>query len=446
MSVLDVEAFLSAHGPMETTRMLPDGWCVDGWRVTAFLGKGGSGEVYRAVHAGTGTVAALKLFSDDCRYRFETEVRGLRMMSGQPHFPRFYGSGSCEKGLYLAEEFLEEQPLPSGDREIAAYLLAVCDGVAALHARGVVHRDMKPANILRRSSGELVIVDLGLLKTFATWKGQGRREDGWPVLPTVLDGRAVGAGTPGYAAPEQLTGSELTPQCDVHAVGMLAETCWSGKMPRVWRRIVRRATSAVPSCRYRDMASLARAIRGRNMGRNATWSVGGLLALTGVIWGWNVWGAERWRWYRMVQNDRVFRVERVLLETHLSPFKKGQGQEYELVYRNQTNEIDMAQIDLRGEKMEFRRPVWLTEGREYLVKGPGVLTAELVAPAVTTVRLQSCILQNGTLGRKEAFNVRYILDGHAGLSFPNLPPEAKSESCFFVLPFDGALNRLTFGP
>ena len=156
--------------------------------------------------------------------------------------------------------------MPAGDRPRAKYLLALCEGLKALHAKGVVHRDLKPANILFRKTGEPVIVDLGLAKSVEV----PLASDG----VSIVDGKAVGVGTPEYAAPEQFTGGDITPAADVHALGVLAEKllqCGNGVLTASpWRHIIRRATSSIASERYQSVEAFAAAIRRRHWLRNAS--------------------------------------------------------------------------------------------------------------------------------------------------------------------------------
>jgi hypothetical protein len=181
-------------------------------------------------------------------------------------------------------ELLEEYPLPKSDAGVAAYLLDVARGVAELHRRGWVHRDLKPRNILRRAQdGHAVLIDFGLLKRAgedaAAETAAGRES------PSVVDGREVGVGTPGYAAPEQFAGGAATPASDVHALGMLADECFGGKPPRAWERIIRRATGSLPRQRYAGAAAMARAIRRRHWRRNAGWTALVVaLAAAAVLW------------------------------------------------------------------------------------------------------------------------------------------------------------------
>lgn len=248
-------------------RLFAEGSSAGDWTVLGFLARGGSSEVYCARHRTLGTPAVLKvLHRTEPRHfeRFRRETRFLMERPG-PSFPAFYGSGETGGRPWIAIEPLDEFPPPSADADVARYLLDVADGLSALHARGRVHRDVKPANILRRADGHAVLVDFGLLKEIAPGDGEGddAPAPGDPGL-SVVDGRAVGVGTPGYAAPEQFAGGPATPALDVHALGMLANRCFGGRPPRAWRRIVLRAV-APPALRYPTVAAFARAVRRRHL-------------------------------------------------------------------------------------------------------------------------------------------------------------------------------------
>ena len=269
-------------------RLWREGREVGEWTVAGFLGRGGSAEVYCARHRRLGTAAVLKVLwrgEEGPRERFLLETRFL-MESGSGPFPAFYGAGEEDGRPWMAMELLEEYPLPPDDRGAAAYLLDVARAVEELHRRGWVHRDLKPRNILRRASdGHAVVADFGLLKRIA--ENPAAETAAERVSPSLVDGREMGVGTPGYAAPEQFAGGAATPATDVHALGMLADECFSGKPPRAWDRIIRRATGSLPRQRYESAAAMTRAIRRRHWRRNAAWAgLAGALAVALGVWWW----------------------------------------------------------------------------------------------------------------------------------------------------------------
>ena len=207
--------------------ILTAGAVLGNWRVEAFLGRGGSGEVYRVVHSVTRTPAAAKVLTRDdsaAAKRFLGEIAFLKgwhesgetAAPGRPQpFPRYYESGEIDGRLFVIMELLEPIDVPADEKGIADYLTNVCACVRALHISGIVHRDLKPKNIMRRSSGEVVLIDFGLAKD--TFVSARPRTD-----VSIVSGKAVGVGTPEYAAPEQLTGGEISPAADIHALGRIA--------------------------------------------------------------------------------------------------------------------------------------------------------------------------------------------------------------------------------
>ena len=283
LGVDEIEGILSSHAQVPTGASFLEGAVFGNWRVTAFIGKGGSGEVYRAVHVSLGTPAAVKVLVRDeprARERFVREARLLSELKSAS-FPQFFEYGEANGYAYLVMELLEPGDLPSGDREVARFLRQVCDAVAELHACGIVHRDIKPSNILWRMGGARspllghpfhgqpsvggyvasavpVLADLGLAKDIAT-SDVGR--------PTS-DITQGGVGTPGYGAPEQMGRGEASVASDIHALGVLADRCFDGNPPKTWRRIIERATSSIPTRRYQTIDEFLHVIRLRNLWRN----------------------------------------------------------------------------------------------------------------------------------------------------------------------------------
>ena len=283
LGVDEIGGILSSHAQVPTGASFKDGETFGNWRVTAFIGKGGNGEVYRVVHVSLGTSAALKVLVRDeprARERFLREAKLLSELKSAS-FPQFLEYGEANGCFYLVMELLEPGDLPSGEKEVARFLRQVCEAVAELHARGIVHRDIKPGNILWRSVGRSprdrrpvgsrvprdrgraplpvpVLADLGLAKDVAT-PDIGR---------STSDITVGGVGTPGYGAPEQMERGEASVASDIHALGVLADRCFDGKPPRAWTRIIERATSSIPTRRYQTIDEFLHVIRLRNLWRN----------------------------------------------------------------------------------------------------------------------------------------------------------------------------------
>lgn len=269
-----VEARCAAHERIMDGGRFEAGTVFGEWRLTAFIGRGGSGEVYCAEHVRIGIPAAVKvLVRDDERAkgRFEREAKILSSLKSSA-FPRFFAYGEANGVPYLVMELLQPGDLPSDDRAVAAFMLKVCGVVAELHALGLVHRDIKPSNILWRTGRtgaspvreqNPVLADLGLVKSISSTPSI-RLDDSL----SIIDGQRVGVGTPGYGAPEQMERGEATIASDIHALGVLADRCFGGNPPRQWQRIIQRATSSILAYRYMTIAEFAHDIRWRNLWRN----------------------------------------------------------------------------------------------------------------------------------------------------------------------------------
>jgi len=264
-----LETWLDRNTDLPRESLFADGRIVGDWQLLALLGRGGSGEVWRARNRVTGETAAVKFLhrtSPEARARFFRECSLLASIH-LPGVSRFLASGEVNGIPFLVTEELADYPFPSDDDGVAEFLLELIPALAALHHIGIIHRDIKPSNILGRrdANGRLVpvLIDLGLLKHLVP--------EGAPAAATTLsivNDRVVSAGTPGYAAPEQFVGGNLSPATDIHALGMLANHCFRGSPPRGWSAIIRRATSSIPAQRYATVLDLARAIRRHRRGRN----------------------------------------------------------------------------------------------------------------------------------------------------------------------------------
>ena len=260
-----LESWLRTEGPKKLpARVLEDGAQFGRFRVLGLLGRGASAEVLRARSEPDGAVVALKVPRDPgdktaARFRLEAAL-----LASCPHeaLPRLVDSGECGSVPWLAMEELRPDELPGRSRDVERLVVALCGALECLHSRGFVHRDVKPGNVMFRSDGSPVLVDLGFAKRIDD--GEGAARDAREPL-SVESGKVVGFGTPGYAAPEQFTRETLGPAADVYALGMLASRCFDGHIPLSWRPVLRKATAALPADRYPDAAAFARAVRHRRM-------------------------------------------------------------------------------------------------------------------------------------------------------------------------------------
>src|SRR4051812_13434574 len=187
-------------------RFLPGTLLGGRYRIIAILGRGGMGEVYRATDLTLGQSVALKFLPEEASKnqrlleRFHGEVRVARQVS-HPNVCRVYDIGQVEGMPFISMEFVDGEDLGSllrrigrlpGDKAIET-ARKICAGLAAAHDRGVIHRALKPQNIMIKNRGEVVIMDFGLA-----------------AIANELWGGEVRNGTPAYMSPEQLRGAGVT--------------------------------------------------------------------------------------------------------------------------------------------------------------------------------------------------------------------------------------------
>ena len=206
------------------------------FRIVARLGRGGMGEVYRAHDLELGQPVALKFltgparageyaqavgFDERARARLRNEVRLARQLA-HPNVCRVYDIGEAHGDLYLSMEYVDGEDLAALLKRIGRVPIdkgieiarKLCAGLAAAHAKGVLHRDFKPANIMIDSRGEVRIMDFGLA-----------------AIADQLDTSDAFSGTPAYMAPEQLAGTGATRQSDLYALGLVLYEVFTGKPP-----------------------------------------------------------------------------------------------------------------------------------------------------------------------------------------------------------------------
>ena len=223
--------------PLSTGRVLGE------FELCGVLGEGGTGIVYEAKPAkGTSDErVALKvihghlLYDKQVRGRFTREAKILSRLSG-PHLGAIldFGEVADPHGegaslLYIAlpkidgpalDQLLREKgPLPLA--QALDIVLQVCVALASAHAQGVIHRDLKPGNVILKDAVEVFVVDFGMAKIL-TGGGTGT---------TGLTAHNMVFGTPEYMAPEQARGDELDARCDVYAVGVMLYELLTGTVP-----------------------------------------------------------------------------------------------------------------------------------------------------------------------------------------------------------------------
>jgi serine/threonine-protein kinase len=216
---------LPASGALDGAHFIPGTMLADRYRIVGLLGRGGMGEVYRAEDLKLGQPVALKFLPReltdraDRLARFHQEVRMARQVS-HPNVCRVHDIAETQGQHFLSMEYIDGENLASLLRRIGrlpsdkALELArqLCAGLAAAHERKVLHRDLKPANVLIDARGRAHLADFGLAAL------ADQRHD----APEI-------AGTPGYMAPEQQEGREVTTRTDVFALGLVLHEMFTGK-------------------------------------------------------------------------------------------------------------------------------------------------------------------------------------------------------------------------
>lgn len=260
------------------------------YRVDAVIATGGMSTVYRGLDTRLDRPVALKVM--DSRYcgdiqfltRFQREAKAVARLKGDGLVAVYDQGGGAPgdeppflvmeliDGGTLRELLRERGPMPP--HAVAAVLRPICHGLGVAHAAGLVHRDVKPENVLISDDGEVKIADFGLVRAVA--------EAGITSTSVIL-------GTAAYLSPEQVGTGESDPRSDVYAVGILAYELLTGRtpftgdsalsvayqrmdndvpppssaiagVPAQFDALVRRATDRDPALRFADAAELGDAL------------------------------------------------------------------------------------------------------------------------------------------------------------------------------------------
>jgi serine/threonine protein kinase len=229
--------------PVDGTQLNPIGedlilgQTIGAYRVARLLGIGGMGRVYKGVHPGIGSRVAIKVLSRECSDRrdlvdrFFSEARAVNLIrhesivnvldlamlpDGRPYIIMEYLDGAPLANIVEMSAH-RQIPLPLGG--LARLCAEVLDALGAAHAKGVVHRDLKPDNIFVAPSGRPKVLDFGIAKL------------------TDLKGSATATGsllgTPHYMAPEQAAGRPVDHRADIYAMGVILFECATGQKPFV---------------------------------------------------------------------------------------------------------------------------------------------------------------------------------------------------------------------
>jgi Tol biopolymer transport system component len=311
------------------------------YEILAPLGTGGMGEVYRARDTRLDRTVAVKILpshlseNSEAKQRFDREARAISSLS-HPNICQLYDVGQQDRTSYLVMEYLEGETL--SDRllkgvlpleQVVKYGGQIADALHKAHRSGVVHRDLKPGNVMLTATGAKLL-DFGLAKPIATFSGATLTIEAMPSTPMTQEGTIVG--TFQYMSPEQVEGKELDGRSDIFSLGAVLYEMVTGKRafpgrsllsvanavlekepepisavkpmtPRGLDHVVRKCLAKAPDERWQSAGDLGSELRwiheamtaeqpaaatgpGRQWGR---WMVAGLVAcalLAGMGLGW----------------------------------------------------------------------------------------------------------------------------------------------------------------
>src|SRR5262249_18886425 len=233
-SFIDSPIFAETSGTTDDDRIeSPIGLHIGPYRIISELGRGGMGEVYRALDTRLGREVAIKLLpvafstDQDRLRRFEQEACAAGRLN-HPNVLTIYDIGAHENAPYIVSELLLGETMRERLREGAPplrrafdYALQIARGLQAAHEKGIVHRDLKPENLFVTKDGRVKILDFGLAKLKPSPVGMPPEIDTNALTEARGTAPGVVMGTVGYMAPEQVRAEEVDHRADIFAFGVI---------------------------------------------------------------------------------------------------------------------------------------------------------------------------------------------------------------------------------
>jgi eukaryotic-like serine/threonine-protein kinase len=228
------------------SQRLGSGLHVGAYEIVSYLGGGGMGQVYRARDTRLGRNVALKFLACDTAARahalerFKREARAASVLN-HPNICTLHDIGEYEGRPFLVMELLDGQSVkerlaqgPLAVHEVVEFGIQITQALDALHAEGIVHRDVKPANVFLTRRGQAKLLDLGLAKVVDTRvnaepEGDSGNSKTQADLTLTSDGSAIG--TAAFMAPEQIRGEPVDSRADLFSLGVTLYQMATGQLP-----------------------------------------------------------------------------------------------------------------------------------------------------------------------------------------------------------------------
>ena len=384
---------------------------------------GGSGDVY-FLKDPKGNNVAVKIFrcidpsslnekvevaeeiSDKLRRLFKRERDTLKKMSRRypDCFPRYFGGGEIEGNLYYLMERLEPIGMDDmlrlvDDEQRKKYILDVCEDLAALHSNGLVHYDIKPINILKRTvDGKIryVLGDFGSVH-------RAEKHDAVENLRSInrlKDGRYMMARTLGFKDPMD---NKYTIHADIYALGQVIRNMFADDVPMLWSRIILKCISNNFDYRYESVQEIADAIKGLDEAKRKVYNQ----------------GRENHLAKQRTKQSESSLYERIELDWKQVLLKRDcEGDELLILDFDQEDHPEW-----KKKNVVFKTPLRLKGKKALRIIGPVVLDADIFGPKGTLVILtHDTVLHNHTSEVGAENGVSYMIGGSAYLNFVNLSP------------------------